>query len=156
MDMMPEPPIPSMDDPNAAPPMDDPNGMPPMDDEDPNAMPPMDDPNAAPPTDEQPDNGGDTQEIDDIFNQLSIEDKNALVKYGKSMMGKHSDDDQGDDANQPMGDMPEPPMQESKKNLDALIDEALDDILGTSNVKKRVENKRNDEYDNNPFVSPII
>lgn len=119
-------------------------------------MPPMDDPNAAPPMDEQPDNGGDTQEIDDIFNQLSIEDKNALVKYGKSMMGKNSDDSQGDDANQPAEEMPAPPMQESKKNLNALIDEALDDILGTSNVKKRVENKRNDEYDNNPFVSPII
>lgn len=124
------------------PPMDDndPSAVPPMNDEESNDdMPPMDEPNDA--------DGGNTQEIDDIFNQLGIEDQSAVLKYAKSMS------DNNGDANNPQ----EMPMEAIKyANLDAIIKEIMDlDTRGKDRtVKRNSKDVTNDKIDNtNPFIS---
>ena len=108
------------------PPMDDPMGG-----EDPNAM------------------GGEDDELMNIINGLSIEDKAAVTKYAKSM----ADDSEG--AEDPMmGD--EMPM-ESKRGMKNIIDEVLNDVLDNQEGTKRPEKKMPRQYRDMemPFKSPF-
>ena len=124
---------PLMDDEGMAPPMDDDENQDPMGDED---MSPMDD------NGDTPINGED-DELMDIINNLSIEDKAAVVKYAKSM----TDDSKGDD-NMPM---------ESKRNMRDMIDEVINDVLDDKEGTKRPEKKMPKAYRNMemPFKSPF-
>jgi len=129
------------DDPMADPMMGDPNAMggDPMDGmpQDPNAM-----------------GGTDDDELMNIVNGLSIEDKAAVTKYAKSM----ADDSEGEDPM--MGGMPqgngEMPM-ESKRSLKNIIDEVMNDVLNDREGTKRPEKKMPKEYRDMemPFKSPF-
>jgi len=135
-----------MDDMNNAP-------MPPMGAEDPNMGgemqdPMMDgqDPNAM--GGEQP-IGGEDNELMDIINNLSIEDKAAVTKYAKSM----ADDSQGAEDPNMGGEMP----MESKKNYKNIIDETINDVLDSKEGTKRPEKKMPRQYKQmrSPFKSPF-
>ena len=111
-----------MGDPMGDEPMGDPNAM-----DDPNAMgdePPMDDPNIG---------NGEDDELMNIINNLSIEDKAAVTKYAKSM----ADDSNGgnEEAQDMGGDMP----MESRRSLKNIIDEALNDVINDREGTKRDE-----------------
>lgn len=130
-----------MDDPNAmggADPMgEDPNGM---GGEDPMADGGMDDPNAM---------GGEDDELMNIINGLSIEDKAAVTKYAKSM----ADDSNGGETPDMGGEMP----MESRRNVRNLIDEVINDVLDNREGTKRPEKKLPKQYRNveMPFKSPF-
>lgn len=140
--------------------------MPPMGDEmaqAPNNMPPMDEPQGGddmPPMDEPQGgddmNGGnsDTQEIDDIFNQMSIEDKNAVIKYAKSMLDNGDDENEMQDQGENMG-MP----MESRRYLSKRVNEICNGVFDKRvNKKEREEKTLIGNRDNptfkrrNPFV----
>lgn len=132
----PEPPAPPMgneppmggDEPPMGNPDDD---MPPMDDE-----PPMGDDNG----------GGNTQEIDDIFNSLGIEDQSAVLKYAKSMSDNGGNDNAPDDGM---------PMENHKYNLDRIIEDVLGrEVRGKDRELKRPI-KKTSYNDNlkNPFIT---
>ena len=114
---------------------DDMGGEPPMDDpmggEGPNAM------------------GDEDDELMNIINGLSIEDKAAVTKYAKSM----ADDSEG--AEDPMmgGEMP----MESKRGMKNIIDEVLNDVLDNKEGTKRPEKKMPRQYRDMemPFKSPF-
>lgn len=124
------------------PPMDD--NMPPMDEQPPmdDNMPPMDE---EPPMDGDEDNaGGDTQEIDDLFNKMDIEDKNAVIKYAKSMVD--------DDSNDEQEEMP----MESMGYLGKRIDEICGEVL-SKRIDKEERRKKDIAFDRrkmkgSPFV----
>ena len=106
--------------------------------QDPNAM--GGDPNAM---------GGEDDELMNIINGLSIEDKAAVTKYAKSM----ADDSEG--AEDPMmgGEMP----MESKRGMKNIIDEVLNDVLDNKEGTKRPEKKMPRQYRDMemPFKSPF-
>ena len=113
---------------------DDMGGEPPMDDpmggEDPNAM------------------GGEDDELMNIINGLSIEDKAAVTKYAKSMA---NDSEGGEDPM--MGSAPdmggEMPM-ESRRSMKSIIDEVIDDVFKST---KRDEDRL--DRLNRKFESPF-
>ena len=111
--------------------------------------PPMD---GEPPMDEPDDMGNsEDDELMDIINNLSIEDKAAVTKYAKSMV---DDSEGGDEEPQDMGgDMP----MESRRRLKSIIDEALNDVLDDREGIKRPETKLPKQYRNieHPFKSPF-
>ena len=93
--------------------------------------------------------GGEDDELMNIINGLSIEDKAAVTKYAKSM----ADDSEG--AEDPMmGD--EMPM-ESKRGMKSIIDEVLNDVLDNQEGTKRPEKKMPRQYRDMemPFKSPF-
>ena len=124
--------------------MDDPNAMggedpmaggeDPMGGEDPNAM-----------------GGGEDDELMDIINGLSIEDKAAVTKYAKSM----ADGSEGGDDMMPPADGGMP--MESRRGMRSIIDEVINDVLDNQEGTKRPEKKMPKEYRNMemPFKSPF-
>ena len=121
---------------------DDMGGEPPMDDpmggEDPNAI------------------GGEDDELMNIINGLSIEDKAAVTKYAKS----RADDSEGAEDRMMGGEAPdmggEMPM-ESKRGMKSIIDEVLNDVLDNKEGIKRPEKKMPRQYRDMemPFKSPF-
>ena len=103
---------------------------------------------------EPPMDGGEDDELMDIINNLSIEDKAAVTKYAKSM----ADDSEGDEIPQDDGGMP----MESLKNIKNVINEVINDILDNQEGTKRPEKKLPKEYINKedgrhietPFMTP--
>lgn len=101
-----------------------------------------------------PDDMGGSSEDDelmDIINSLSIEDKAAVTKYAKSMA------DEGGSEKPEMGD---DMMPESRHNFKRIIDETLNSIIDkkSDNGIKRPGKKLSSKFrDNktNPFVSPF-
>lgn len=100
-----------------------------------------------------PDDMGGSSEDDelmDIINSLSIEDKAAVTKYAKSMADDGSEEpEMGDDM-----------MPESRHNFKRIIDETLNSIIDkkSDNGIKRPGKKLSSKFrDNktNPFVSPF-
>ncbi len=102
-----------------------------------------DDMGGEPPMDSEDD------ELMNIINALSIEDKAAVTKYAKSM----ADDSEG--AEDPMmgGEMP----MESKRGMKSIIDEVLNDVLDSQEGTKRPEKKMPRQYRDMemPFKSPF-
>lgn len=106
-------------------PMNDPMGG-----EDPNAM-----------------GGSDDEELMNIVNGMSTEDKAAVIKYAKSM----ADDSEGgmpQDGAMPM---------ESRRSFKNIIDETINDVLDKKEGTKRPEKKMPRQYKGmkNPFKSPF-
>ena len=104
----------------------------------------------------------DKSEIDSIFNKLDTEKQAAVIKYAKSMVND-ADDEKVQDGD---GGMPEPPMEEeapggmieSKKGLNSLVNEIVNNILSdmeTGDDEDRRDNKiRNRKIStDNPYVS---
>ena len=113
-----------------------------------------------PPMEEEPKE--DKSEIDGIFNKLDTEKQAAVIKYAKSMVND-TDDEEDSDGD---GGMPEPPMEdeapggmiESKKGLNSLVNEIVNNILSdmeTGDDEDRRDNKiRNRKIStDNPYVS---
>ena len=105
-----------------------------------------------PPMDDQqpPMEGGNMEdnELDSIVNNMSAEDKAAVVKYAKSI----ADDS---DAMPQDGGMP----MESTFNYKGVIDEVINDVLDGHEGTKRPEKKMPKEYRNQPmtpFQSPYF
>lgn len=122
--------------------MGDPNAM----GDDPNAMDgesPMEDPNMG---------NGEDDELMNIINSLSIEDKAAVTKYAKSMA---DDSESGEEPNAMGGEMP----MESRTRLKNIIDEVLNDVIDDGEGTKRPEKKMPKEYrrwgTKTPFESPF-
>lgn len=93
---------------------------------------------------------GDDDELMNVFNNLSMEDKAAVIKYAKSM------EDNGSSEEMPQDDGGMMPM-ESRKSMRSIIDETINDVLndkreGTERPKKDLPK----EYRGmkNPFKSP--
>lgn len=94
------------------------------------------------------------QELDDIFNSASLEDKNAILKYAKSQAERNDKEGNGND-----GKMP----NESISHDDKLVNEIVGSIInsmdmngregvkGTKRREKKIANKKIGR--NNPFVS---
>jgi hypothetical protein len=93
--------------------------------------------------------GGEDDELMDIINGLSIEDKAAVTKYAKSM----ADDSNGEETPDMGGEMP----MESRRNIRNLIDEVINDVLDNREGTKRPEKKLPKQYRNveMPFKSPF-
>ena len=101
-------------------------------------------------------------EIDSIFNKLDTEKQAAVIKYAKSMVND-TDDEEDSDGD---GGMPEPPMEdeapggmiESKKGLNSLVNEIVNNILSDMETGDD-EDRRDDKIRNrkistdNPYVS---
>ena len=106
----------------------------PMSDEDPNVM----------------NGGGEDDELMNIINNLSIEDKAAVTKYAKSMA---DGSEGGEDPNAINGEMP----MESFKNIKNIIDETINDILDDNEGTKRQDKKMPRQYKSmtSPFKSPF-
>ena len=94
-------------------------------------------------------NGSDDDELMNIVNNMSTEDKAAVIKYAKSM----ADDSQGAEDPNMGGEMP----MESKRSLTNIIDETINDVLDSQDGTKRPEKKMPKEYKGmkNPFKSPF-
>ena len=113
-----------------------------------------------PPMEEDPKE--DKSEIDGIFNKLDTEKQAAVIKYAKSMVND-TDDEEDSDGD---GGMPEPPMEdeapggmiESKKGLNSLVNEIVNNILSDMETGDD-EDRRDDKIRNkkistdNPYVS---
>jgi hypothetical protein len=115
------------------PPMDAPMGG-----EDPNAM------------------GGEDDELMNIINGLSIEDKAAVTKYAKSMADNSEGAEDpviGGEALDMGGEMP----MESRKGMRNIIDEVINDVIDNKEGTKRPEKKMPKQYRNMemPFKSPF-
>jgi len=115
---------------------------------DPNAMggqEPMNDPMGG----EDPNAMGDSddEELMNIVNGMSTEDKAAVIKYAKSMTDDSEDAMSQDDA------MP----MESKRSFKSIIDETINDVLDKKEGTKRLEKKMPRQYRGmkNPFKSPF-
>ena len=126
----------------------DDNGMVDGMDEIPNDMgmePPMDNEMSG---DEPNGNGSlEDDELMNIINNLSIEDKAAVTKYAKSMADdSNNNEEMPQDQSIPM---------ESRKSLKQIIDETLNDVLDNKGGTKRGEKKAPKEYrgKNMPFKS---
>jgi len=94
--------------------------------------------------------GGDDQELNDVINSLSMEDKAAVLKYAKSM----ADESNG-------GGMPQDPMgggmpTESVKSFRKIIDETINDVLDSKEGTDRPQRKLPKSYRgiDNPFKAP--
>ena len=127
---------------------EDPMAGPMVGGEDPNAMGEdpmggMNDPNAM--------DGGENDELMNIINGLSIEDKAAVTKYAKSM----ADDSEDLEDMMPPADGGMP--MESKMGIKNIIDEVINDVLDNKEGTKRPEKKMPKEYRNveMPFKSPF-
>lgn len=96
------------------------------------------------------DMGGEDDELMDIINSLSIEDKAAVTKYAKSMANN------SEGGEMPQDDMGAMPM-ESKKSINNIIDETINDVLDNQEGAKRPEKKLPKEYRHmkSPFISPF-
>ena len=118
--------------------------------------PPMDDPNAM--SDQNPMGGGDPNamgaenpeddELNNIVDGMSAEDKAAVVKYAKSI---------ADDSNAAPQDGGMP--MESTFNYKGIIDEVINDVLNDYEGTKRPEKAMPKEYRNQPltpFQSPYF
>lgn len=117
----------------------------PMGGADPNAMGGQD-----PMGGEQPPmNGGDDEELMNIVDGMSTEDKAAVIKYAKSM----ADDSQGAEDPNMGGEMP----MESIHSFKDIIDETINDVLNDKEGTKRHEKKMPKEYKGikSPFKSPF-
>ena len=92
----------------------------------------------------------DDDELMDILNSLSIEDKAAVTKYAKSMA---DDSKGGDEMPQDNGEMP----MESRKSMKTIIDEVLNDVVNDRKSMKRQNKDLPKEYRNAemPFKSPF-
>jgi len=138
-------PIPPMgaDDMGGEDPMADPMGGTP---DDMGGEPPMDDQMGGETPDEM---GGEDDELINIINGLSIEDKAAVTKYAKSM----ANDSEGAEAPSMGGEMP----MESRNSMKSIIDEVLNDVLDNKEGTKRPEKKMPKQYRNMemPFKSPF-
>ena len=113
-----------------------------------------------PPMEEDPKE--DKSEIDSIFNKLDTEKQAAVIKYAKSMVND-ADDEEDSDGD---GGMPEPPMEdeapggmiESKKGLNSLVNEIVNNILSDMETGDD-EDRRDDKLRNrkistdNPYIS---
>ena len=117
-----------------------------------------------------PDDGGDSddQELLDIINDLSIEDKAAVTKYAKSMADRsggnnggknNAPDDLDDFGGAPDGGSPDevgaPPMpMEARRRINSMISEITNELQDgerhTKRNRKYVDNKK---AKNSPFVS---
>ena len=124
--------------------------MPPMGADDMGMNDPMDD--QQPPMDDQqpPMEGGNPEddELNNIVDGMSAEDKAAVVKYAKSI----ADDS---DAMPQDGGMP----MESTFNYKGIIDEVINDVLDGHEGTKRPEDTMPKEYRNQPltpFQSPYF
>lgn len=115
---------------------------------DPNAM--GEDPMGGMPQDPNAMGNADDDELMNIVNGLSIEDKAAVTKYAKSM----ADDSEGNEMMPQGGE--EMPM-ESKRPLRNIIDEVLNDVLNDREGTRRPEKKMPKEYRDveMPFKSPF-
>ena len=144
-------PDPMMGDPTAG------GGMPPMGDE---GSPVDNEPPMGDGTEQNGDSQGDSsdqQELDDIFNNASIENKNAILKYARSQT---QNDEGGQNQGQNDGGMPPMP-NESRDYKKDLVNEIVNGIIGDMNDRegndgikrneKKITNKRIKR--NNPFVS---
>jgi len=99
---------------------------------------------------EEPMDGGEDDELMDIINNLSIEDKAAVTKYAKSMA---NDSEGGEMPQDDMGAMP----MESKRNMKRIIDEVFNDVFDNKEGTKRPEQKLSSDYRNRnikPWTSP--
>jgi hypothetical protein len=92
-------------------------------------------------------NGGEDDELMNIINNLSIEDKAAVTKYAKSMADGNDDTMPQDPNAMPM---------ESKVNYKGIIDEVINDVLDNKEGTKRPEKNMPSQYKHmdNPFKSP--
>jgi len=124
----------------------------PMGGQDPNAIgggePPMDgqDPMGG---EQPPMNGSDDDELMNIVDGMSAEDKAAVIKYAKSM----ADDSQGAQDPNMGGEMP----MESRRSFRNIIDETINDVLDSKEGTKRPEKRMPKEYNGmqSPFKSPF-
>lgn len=147
--------MPMGDDPNAM--GGDPNasmGMDPNMGQDPNAMGMGEEPNAMggdpnasmgeEPSEDMGTPDGEDDELTNLLDGMSIEDKAAVTKYAKSIA---DDGTQGGE-----------PQQESRKRFRNVVDETInsviDDYKGTKRDEKKIPSKYRDKK-NNPFVSPF-
>jgi hypothetical protein len=90
--------------------------------------------------------GGDDDELMNIVNDMSTEDKAAVIKYAKSIV----DDSEGgapQDGGMPM---------ESVRNYKGIIDEVINDVLDGQEGTKRPSKKIAKEYEEmkSPWKSP--
>ena len=92
--------------------------------------------------------GGEDDELMNIINGLSIEDKAAVTKYAKSMADSSNEEIPQDDGGMPM---------ESKMRMKHIIDEALNDVLDNREGTKRPKKDLPKEYRRmvSPFKSPF-
>lgn len=125
--------------------------MPPMGEEPPMAPemgpePPMGDE----PSMDGPDAGGegDDDELMNIINGLSVEDKAAVKKYAESM----ADNNGGGDDEPPMSEEPPMPM-ESKQKIDSMVNEISDELMNGKRKRFEKHITNNKVSKNNPFVS---
>ena len=100
---------------------------------------------------QEPPMGGEDDELMSVVNNLSTEDKAAVLKYAKSM----ADDSEGGEQEPPMGDDGQMPM-ESRMSYRNLIDETINDVIDDYKGTERPNKKLPKEYRsmNNPFKSP--
>ena len=100
---------------------------------------------------QEPPMGGEDDELMNVVNSLSTEDKAAVLKYAKSM----ADDSEGGEQESPMGDDGQMPM-ESRMSYRNLIDETINDVIDDYKGTKRPNKKLPNEYRSidNPFKSP--
>lgn len=113
---------------------------------------PNEDPMGGESSDEQnPMGNGDDDELMNIINNLSIEDKAAVTKYAKSMANGSDNDEE---TPQMDGEMP----MEDKRRLRDVIDETINSIINgdTNKGVERKDKKSPRKYRhlrNNPFKS---
>lgn len=82
--------------------------------------------------------GEDKNELMGIFDNLSVEDKAAVIKYAKSMSN-----DEGEDEAPSMGnEMPMESRRKYKRIIDETINDVLDDYEGTKRPQKKLPNCR--------------
>ena len=109
--------------------------------DDPNMQePPMDDTNMQEPPIGDSENGeepnGDDQELMDIINSLSIEDKAAVEKYAKSM---------ADNNNEVPAEEQQPMPMEGKRGLRNIIDETIKEVLNGSDDDEEPRVRKDDK-----------
>jgi hypothetical protein len=95
------------------------------------------------------DNGNGDDELMNVINNLSMEDKTAVLKYAKSM------ERDNDDADMPQDDENMMPM-ESAKSFKSLVNEVMNDIINDNGDEERVDKHLPKEYRKlkSPFKSP--
>lgn len=91
----------------------------------------------------------DDDELMDIVNNLSVEDKAAVIKYARSMEGDSEEQENQDIDN----DMP----MESRARYRSVIDEVMNDVVNDRKGTKRPNKKLPRQYRDceMPFKSPL-